>query len=117
MRDRARRRELTTEYRQNPPQAGVYRFVNRLTGKVLLGSAVNLASVQSKVDFARATKSTGGLDHRLEKEIREHGIDVFTLEILDTLEITPEMSQAEVRAELATLEALWRERQDPALLY
>ena len=37
--------------------------------------------------------------------------------ILEVLATTPEMTQAEIASDLATLEALWREKFDPALLY
>jgi hypothetical protein len=39
------------------------------------------------------------------------------LEVLEVLETKPEMTPAEIRDDLATLEALWREKLDPALLY
>jgi hypothetical protein len=78
---------------------------------------LNLPSVQNKLEFARRTNGTGGLDHRLTKEIRELGIEAFSLEILEVLETRPEMTDAEIRADLATLEDLWREKLDPALLY
>lgn len=117
MTDRARRKELLAEYKENPPEAGVYRIVNRENGKVLLGSTANLQSIRSKVDFARSTGAAGALGHRLRRDIQAFGIDAFELEILDVLEIRPEMTTAEIRADLATLEQLWREKYDTATLY
>ena len=110
MTDRARRRELKEQARQNPPEAGVYRIVNRKAGTYLLGSAVNLDSMRSKLAFARSTGSPSALDLRLKAEVLRDGLENFDLEILDTLTVTPEMTTAAVRAELATLEELWRER-------
>ena len=110
MTDKARRRELKEQARQNPPEAGVYRIVNKKAGTYLLGSAVNLDSMRSKLAFARSTGSPSALDLRLKAEILRDGLEHFDLEILDTLTITPEMTTADVRAELATLEELWRER-------
>ena len=110
MTDKARRRELKEQARQNPPEAGVYRIVNRKAGTYLLGSAVNLDSMRSKLAFARSTGSPSALDLRLKAEVLRDGLEHFDLEILDTLTVTPEMTTAEVRAELATLEDLWRER-------
>lgn len=117
MSDKARRKELVAQYKQNHPEAGVYRIVNRRNGKVLLGSAPNLASVRNKLEFARSTNSPGALDMKLRKDIAEHGLDAFELEILDVLETPPEMTSAEIRDDLAALEDLWREQQDQALLY
>ena len=110
MTDKARRRELKEQARQNPPEAGVYRIVNKKAGTYLLGSAVNLDSMRSKLAFARSTGSPSALDLRLRDEITRDGLENFDLEILDTLTVTPEMTTADVRAELATLEELWRER-------
>ena len=112
MTDKARRKELKEQARQNPPDAGVYRIVNRKAGTYLLGTAVNLDSMRSKLAFARSTGSPSALDLRLKAEMIRDGLEHFDLEVLDTLNVTPEMTTAEVRAELATLEDLWRERLD-----
>jgi hypothetical protein len=117
MNDHARRRELRATYKQNPPEAGVYRIVNRVNGKSLVGSSANLVSVRGKMAFARSTDMPGALDHRLRDDIRQFGLDAFSLEILEVLEVEPAMTAAEIRQDLATLEALWREKYDPALLY
>jgi hypothetical protein len=106
----SRRKQLVDEYKRRPPEAGVYRIVNQRTGKALLGSALNLSSVRGKLDFARATNSPGALDHRLAKDASEYGIDAFTFEILEVLDVSPEMTSARIREDLDALEALWRER-------
>jgi hypothetical protein len=54
---------------------------------------------------------------RLRDDIRTFGIDAFSLEVLEVLETTPEMTAEEIKRDLATLEELWREKLDPALLY
>jgi arginase family enzyme len=112
-----RRKALRAQYEQTPPEAGVYRIVNNRTNKALLGSTLNLAGLRNRLAFARSTNSPGGLDLRLSKDIRQYGFDAFSLEVLEVLEVTPEMTRAEILADLATLEALWREKSDPALLY
>ena len=117
MQDKSRRRELAAEYKRTRPEAGVYRIINSENGKAFLGSALNLASVRSKMEFARSTGSTGGLDHRLVADVRRLGIEAFSLEILEVLDARPEQTDAEVRADLAALEALWREKLDASNLY
>jgi hypothetical protein len=120
MNDKTRRKKLTADYKSNHPEAGVYRVVNTQTGRVLLGSALNLNSVRSKLEFARSTNSPstlGALDHRLTNDVRQYGLGAFELEILEVLDTRPEMTTAEIRDDLATLEALWREKLDPASLY
>jgi hypothetical protein len=108
--DKAQRKELLAQYRQSGPRAGVYRFVNRRSGRVLLGATLNLGSMRGKLDFAHATGSPSALDRRLHQDAREFGVDVFELEVLEELETTPEMTTEQVREDLTALEALWRER-------
>ena len=117
MKEQDRRKELRAQYKQTRPQAGVYRIVNTQNNKALLGSTPDLASIRNKLEFARSANMPGALDLRLSKDIRECGIDAFSLEVLDVLETMPEMTQAEILEDLATLEKLWREKMDPSLLY
>ncbi len=115
--DRNRRKELTSNYKQTRREAGIYRIVNGQTGKALLGSSLNLDSVRSKMEFARSTNSPGVLGYKLKSDLLKYGGEAFTLEILEVLEVTPEMTDAQVRADLATLEHLWREKYEPGELY
>jgi hypothetical protein len=112
-----RRKELLAEYKQTHPEAGVYRIVNKQNNKALLGSSPNLAGVHNKIDFAKSTGMTGVLDHRLRRDVNQFGIEAFSVEVLDVLEIKPEMTIEQVRHELSILEALWRQKVDPSLLY
>src|SRR3569833_4420796 len=117
MNDKARRKELLTEYKQNPPEAGVYRIVNNQNQKALLGSSANLASVTNKLKFAQSSNVPTVFDHRLAADVRQYGIQAFSMEVLEVLDIKPETTSAELQADLAALEALWREKLDPATLY
>ncbi len=117
MNDHERRREILKQYKQSWPEAGVYCIRNSHSGKTLLGSALNLASVRSKLAFAKSTGTVSALDHRLTDAVRRYGFGILSLEILEVLQPAPEMTQQEIRDDLATLEALWRERFDPSLLY
>ncbi len=117
MTDRSRRRELRDQYRSTHPEAGVYRIVNRETGRALLGSSPHLPSIRSKLDFARSTGSAGVFDHRLRADVARYGIAAFDLEVLEVLDTTPEMTRADILRDLAALEALVREQQDPETLY
>jgi hypothetical protein len=117
MTDRSRRREIKANYKETHPEAGVYALRNRQNGKVLIGSALNLASMRSKLAFARSTNSPGALDLRLRTEIETYGVDAFELEILESIQPPPEQSDADIRNELDALEALHREEIDPALRY
>jgi hypothetical protein len=117
MDDQSRRKELRAQYKQARPEAGVYRILNSRNHKVLVGSTPNLPSLRHKLEFAQSTKTATVLDRRLAKDTREFGIEAFSLEVLEILDVTPETTQAQILEDLATLEELWREKQDPALLY
>ena len=112
-----RRKQLQQQYRQQRPEAGVYRIVNERTGRALLGASRNLPSVRGKLDFARRTGTPSALDHRLARDIREFGLEAFTFEILELLETTSEMTSTQIEQDLEALEALWRERLSGTALY
>ncbi|HET7034325.1 MAG TPA: GIY-YIG nuclease family protein [Thermomicrobiaceae bacterium] len=109
--DRERRKALRRQYDQTQRAAGVHRLLNTGSGKALLGSSPNLASVRAKLEFARQTNSASALDYRLKQDAATFGIDALALET------TPEMTRAAILADLETLEQLWREKLDPAALY
>ena len=115
--EKARRKELLTEFRQSRPEAGVYRILNSGSGKALLASASNLQVVRNKLDFAQSTRSTSLLDRRLVKHAQAYGVEALSLEVLEVLQPTAEMTDAELGADLTALEELWREKLDAATLY
>jgi hypothetical protein len=117
MTDRTRRKQLVSEYKQTRPQPGVFRIVNQVTGRMLIGATPNLDSIHAKMRFARITHSGSALDMRLRKDVAEYGIDAFVVEVIEELDIAPEMTDAQIRDELRVLEALYREQADPATLY
>jgi len=114
--DRTRRRALTEQFQQAAPEAGVYRIVNRETGRQLLGSTINLTGLRNRFEFARSSNSASTLDQRLRDDVARFGVDSLSFEVLDKLEVTPAMTPEQIAADLATLEALWREKTDPSLL-
>ncbi len=116
-RGRDRRKELTAQYKQTRPEAGVYCIRCAANGRSLVGSAANLAAIRNKLAFAASTGMTSALDHRLWPDVRRYGIDAFSFEVLEVLDTSPEMTAAEVARDLAALEDLRRERMDAALLY
>lgn len=110
MTDKTRRRELREQARQNPPDAGVYAIRHTATGRVIVASAVNLAGARNRFDFAVSTGTLGALDGQLGGDIRHHGVDGLRFEVLEVVSADAGRSDAELRAELLTLETLWREQ-------
>ena len=115
--DKTQRKELMTRYRQSRPEAGVYRIVNERSNRALLGSSPNLPSVRSKLEFARSTNTPSALDFRLHADGRAFGVSAFRFEVLEVLEVASDATDAQLADDLQALEALWRERQDPTLMY
>ncbi len=112
-----RRRELRASFDERHLQAGVYALRNNVTGRVLLGSAPDLAALRNKLAFAQQTNTPGALDHRLAADLRQYGIGAFTLEVLDVFDVRPDMTAASVHEDLDALEQLWREKLDEVPLY
>jgi hypothetical protein len=108
--DKARRRELREQVRQKPPEAGVYAIRHRATGRVTVAAAVNLAGARNRFDFAVSTNTFGALDGQLGGDIRTHGVEGLEFEVLEAIRVEPGTSEADLRAELSVLEALWREQ-------
>jgi hypothetical protein len=118
MNEKSRRREILQHYKHTMAEAGVYRIVNSKNGRALLGSTPNLQGIRNKLKFAQSTSMPGALDHRLRQDISQYGIDVFSMEVLEILETTPEMTPQDIRDDLDILEKLWREKlEGTTLLY
>ena len=113
MTDRAQRRQLRDEARRHPPDAGVYAVRHRATGRVLVAAAVNLAGARNRFEFEVSTNTLGALDGQLGGDIRTHGVEGLEFEVLETVHVEPGASEADLRAELKILEAMWREQLAP----
>jgi hypothetical protein len=110
MTDKARRRELRDETLQHPPDAGIYAIRHRVTGRTLVASAVNLAGARNRFDFAVSTGALAALDGQLGGDVRAYGVAGLEFEVLETVPVEPGTPDADLRSDLATLEALWREQ-------
>jgi hypothetical protein len=107
MTDRA---ELKRAYKENPPASGVYQIRNTVTGKVLLGSAMNLPG---KLNGQRFQLQQGGHPNaELQADWGRYGEAAFSFEILDVLEPAAGQKTLDPR-ELAALEGLWLEKLRP----
>jgi hypothetical protein len=114
--DKARRREIAAEYRQQTPDAGVYLIRCAGMDRALLASSLDLRSERNMLAFAQATGMSGVLYRGLAGCIAEFGLDALSFEVVEVLDIAPSMTPAQIRADLATLEGLWREKLEPGLL-
>lgn len=105
--DAARRRELTRQYKDNPPPMGVYVVRCAAERWVVVRSSTNLPGAFNRERFQlRLGKHP---DKRLQQAWNTHGEAALCLEVLDTVKLRPDASDADYRAELAGLQALWQE--------
>jgi hypothetical protein len=108
--DRDRRRQLADEYRLRPREAAVYLIRDGRSGRALLASTPDLASLRNRFDFALATGTASAIDGRITTAIAPDGLDALSLEVIDVLEVDATATEAQVRDDLAALEAAWREK-------
>lgn len=104
------KKALTREYRETPRPVGVYQIRNTVTGKLLVGTSVNLPAILNR---HRAELRAGGHRNReLQKDWAEFGPDAFEFEVLDTL-TAPEQPGYDPSADLRALEELWLDKLSP----
>jgi hypothetical protein len=93
---------------------GVYRVRNKVTGKALIGSSVNLPAILNR---HRSELRMGGHRNRtLQKDWNDLGADAFEFEELDRLQPS-EKPGYDPSYDLSELERLWLERLAPIELY
>ena len=98
------RKALIREYKATRRPMGVFQVRNTLSGKVFLGSSLDLPSMLNR---QRAQLHMGAHPNRpLQTDWRAHGATVFVFEVLDTLTPSDEAGY-DPTADLRTLEAMW----------
>jgi hypothetical protein len=104
------RKALIREYKAKRRPMGIFQVRNALSGKVFLGSTVDLPSMLNR---QRSQLQMGAHPNRpLQADWRAHGPDVFAFEVLDTLTPSDEAGY-DPAADLRTLEAMWLARVSP----
>lgn len=110
MKNKENRKALVRQYLQSPPDAGIYRIINGLTGSFYLGSDTDIDSMTGKMDFARTTGMYGVLPGNLNQEVTRDGFQHFSLEILERVVVKPEWTREELKEELQLLKEIWQEK-------
>ncbi|MGH7671043.1 MAG: GIY-YIG nuclease family protein [Gemmatimonadaceae bacterium] len=99
------RKEAIRAYKEARRPMGVYQVRNTVSGKVYLGTSVDLPSILNR---ERAQLRLGAhRDRRLQADWKALGDGAFAFEVLDTLE-PPEDPGYDPADDLRTLEDLWR---------
>jgi hypothetical protein len=104
------RKALLREFKQTRRPMGVYRVLNTVSGKALVGSSADLPGILNRHKWQL---SLGMHPHRgLQSDWNELGETAFTFEVLDTLK-APDKEAYDPSEDLKTLEALWLEKLAP----
>ncbi len=111
MTDHAQRKELIRAYKESPRPMGVYRIRNRVSGRSLIGTSVDLPAILNRHRFQ--LRMGNHRTRELQDDWNQLGAEAFTFEVLDELD-PPKEESPDPAAELEVLDQLWRERQRDA---
>ncbi|EAC2221027.1 GIY-YIG nuclease family protein [Listeria monocytogenes] len=106
------RKELIRAYKEKSPDAGVYRFISTKSGKSLIDNTMDLKGIANKLAFGVKIGAGNMLPPEMVKEAKEYGIDTIQFEILEKVDIKPEMTKEDIKEENDVLLSLWLERED-----
>ena len=104
------RQELKRDYQERVKPAGVFQVKNIISGKVLLGSSLNL---EGALNGHRFSLTIGA--HRttaLQHDWNSYGSDAFTFEVLEVVKIS-DSPYFNLNDELTLLEQIWIEQLQP----
>ncbi len=104
------KKELKNQYKQNPRPMGIYIVKNLTSGKILIGSSMDLPGRLNRFKFE--LKFGTGSNKELLEDYKKTGMDNFSFEVLDRLE-PKEDPGYDYAEDLHTLENLWLEKLQP----
>ena len=109
--DKARQASLKRAYKETRRPAGVYRIRNEKTGKIFIGSSVD---VNARINRHKAEISFVGshVIPGLIADVKKYGIENFTFEVLELLDGEYETDAALIE-DLKLLEQIWLEKCEP----
>jgi hypothetical protein len=101
------KKELTRQYKQNPPAMGVYLIKNLAENKIFIGSSKNLPGVLNRDQFQ--LKLGSHASRELQDDYRRLGEAIFLFEVVDRLE-PKTVPGYDYSDDLKALKQLWREK-------
>lgn len=104
------KKKLKETYKNIVPAKGIFVIKNNKTGKVFLGSSLNLAHVFNRNKFVLNLGSHK--NKHLQKDWSAFGEETFSFEILETLKISEEPNY-DYDEDLKILELIWIEKYRP----
>ncbi len=108
------RRQRRQEYKLREKSAGIFRITNTATGKVLLGSSLDLHGPLNSLEFQLTYGSHK--NQALQDDFDRYGRDAFAFEIVEVVKSSDDPGFS-VEAELERLEKVYAERLDRGNAY
>ena len=104
------KKKLKEEYKNMVPPKGVFAFRNIKTGRVFLGSSLNLKNKDATLKMM--LKVGNHFNRALQEDWNKYGEESFEYEILETLELNEDPTY-NYNEELEILEMLWIDKFQP----
>ena len=102
------RKEIHQAYKERVKPAGIFMIKNVASGRILLGSSLNIEGPLNKHKFM--LKIGSHLNKELQKDWNELGPDSFIFEILEEVKMQPDNPHFNLKDELTLLEEIWLEK-------
>lgn len=104
------KKEIKRQYKQKPPDMGVYQVKNLASGKIYIGRALDLNGKLNSEKFQ--LKNGMHMNRELQKDFNDQGEGNFAFEVLDRLppKASPDHDHGQ---ELKELEEIWLDKLQP----
>lgn len=115
MEDKKTKKELVAQYKERTKVGGVYRIVNKQSGRMLLCSTTDMKGSKNRFDFSVMTGSC--VNFKLQKDWNTLGADMFLFEVLEEYTQKETQTDEEFTEEIELLRQLWEEKLESKLFY
>jgi len=113
--DQQTKKDIQAAYRERKVVGGIYAIKNAVNGKIFLAGTTDMNGMKNRFAFSRQTG--GCFNLKLKKDWDEFGKEAFTFEVLEELDQNELQTAKEFKADIKTLEEMWLEKFDSAILY
>lgn len=104
------KKQIKKEYQKTVQPMGVYRIVNMVTGKILIGSSKNLPAIANRVKLQLKLGSYP--NQELQLDYTQFGEAAFRFEVVDYLQPN-DRENYDYSGDLRELEDLWLDQLQP----
>ncbi len=104
------RKKIIKEYKQTVQPMGIFQIRNMRTGKIFIGSSMNLNAIINRFNF---NHNIGWhISSQLKEDFEQYGPENLIIEIIDKLEAKDD-PEYDYHDDLAELERMWIDKLQP----